>query len=217
MTFLAVFSGLLFETIPFLAIGSLLASIVHEWVPERYIAKAFSGSGFRPILAAAAAGFVLPICECAIVPLARRLRRGDVSFPATAAFLLAAPIVNPLTIASTYVAFKGLPHSLVALRLGTVVHPRMHPWITGAGFLFIVLGAGEILRELERLKRGSPRESKRDEASFFYTYSLQPHPRPALRADRCVQGPGKVFLGAAPVRSLPPAAARGSERASPAR
>ncbi len=52
-------------------------------------------------------GAFVPICECGTVPLARRLRQKGLPLSTAVAFLLAAPLANPMTIISTFVAFKG--------------------------------------------------------------------------------------------------------------
>jgi uncharacterized membrane protein YraQ (UPF0718 family) len=48
---------------------------------------------------------MLPVCECGNVPLARGLVARGVAVPEAITFLLAAPILNPITIVVTYQAF----------------------------------------------------------------------------------------------------------------
>jgi hypothetical protein len=48
-----------------------------------------------------------PVCECGSVPVARRLLHRGLSPAAAVTFMLAAPIVNPVVIASTFVAYRG--------------------------------------------------------------------------------------------------------------
>jgi uncharacterized protein len=118
-SFVSTFSGLAFETLPFLLFGVLLSAAIQSFVPERAFRRLFPSNRALSILASLLAGLCLPICECASVPLARRLRQSGLPLSSTVAFLLAAPIVNPLTIVSTYVAFKGTVYeSAVLLRLG---------------------------------------------------------------------------------------------------
>jgi uncharacterized membrane protein YraQ (UPF0718 family) len=57
--------------------------------------------------AAAAAGIAFPVCECGSVPVARRLTRKGLAPSAAITFMLAAPVVNPVVIASTLVAYRG--------------------------------------------------------------------------------------------------------------
>jgi uncharacterized membrane protein YraQ (UPF0718 family) len=54
-------------------------------------------------------GLAFPVCECGVVPLTRRLFRKGVPLWVGVAFLLAAPVINPVVIASTYAAFGWGP------------------------------------------------------------------------------------------------------------
>lgn len=117
-TFITTLSGLAFETLPFLLIGTALSSAIHVFVPASAFRKILPRNRFAAIIVAAAVGAVIPVCECAIVPLARRLRDKGVPESAALAFMLAAPIVNPMTLVSTIVAFNGTGHPVWALRIG---------------------------------------------------------------------------------------------------
>ncbi len=116
--FITTLAGLAFETLPFLLIGTALSSAIHVFVPASFFKRVLPRNRFAAILVAGAVGAVIPVCECAIVPLARRLRDKGVSESAVLAFMLAAPIVNPMTLVSTVVAFGGTGHPVWALRLG---------------------------------------------------------------------------------------------------
>jgi hypothetical protein len=50
-------------------------------------------------------GVIFPVCECAIIPVVRRLLKKGIPLSAAIAFLLGGPIVNPLVAASTAVAY----------------------------------------------------------------------------------------------------------------
>jgi uncharacterized membrane protein YraQ (UPF0718 family) len=50
-------------------------------------------------------GLFFPVCECGVVPLVRRLFRKGFPVPAGIAFLLAAPVINPIVMLSTATAF----------------------------------------------------------------------------------------------------------------
>lgn len=118
LTFTTTLTGLAFETLPFLLIGSVFSSVIHVFLPSGALRRIFPRNPFLSILVALSMGAFLPICECASVPLARTLRRHGLPLSSVAAFLLAAPLVNPLTILSTYVAFVGSPRPMYLLRVG---------------------------------------------------------------------------------------------------
>ncbi len=50
-------------------------------------------------------GLFFPVCECGVVPLTRRLFQKGAPTAVGISFLLAAPVLNPIVIASTYAAF----------------------------------------------------------------------------------------------------------------
>ena len=117
-TFVTTLAGLAFETIPFLLMGTLLSAIIQSFVPDRALRRIFPKNRYLSILAALVVGAFVPICECGTVPLARRLRQKGLPLSTAVAFLLAAPLANPMTIVSTFVAFKGTGYPVFALRLG---------------------------------------------------------------------------------------------------
>jgi uncharacterized membrane protein YraQ (UPF0718 family) len=81
-------------------------------------------------------GLFFPVCECGVVPLVRRLFRKGLPIPAGVAFLLAAPVLNPIVILSTATAFGWgrvlflrLTLSLViAVATGLVFAVERSPW-----------------------------------------------------------------------------------------
>ena len=120
-TIWAIFQGLLLEALPFLLIGVLIAGLA------RWIAP---GGGWlhrlpsRPLLApltGAALGFALPACECGNVPVARRLLAGGAPLGSALGFLFAAPVLNPIVLASTWAAFPDQPWLLVARPLSALL------------------------------------------------------------------------------------------------
>jgi uncharacterized membrane protein YraQ (UPF0718 family) len=117
-TFMTTLTGLAFETIPFLLLGTILSSFIHVFVSDRLIRRVFPENPYLSILVAVFIGAVVPICECGTVPIARRLREKGLPLSTATAFLLAAPLANPMTIVSTYVAFKGGPYPVYLYRLG---------------------------------------------------------------------------------------------------
>jgi uncharacterized protein len=117
-TFTTTLAGLAFETIPFLLMGTLLSSLIQAFVPDRALRRLFPRNHYLSMLVAIFAGVFVPICECGTVPLARRLRQKGLPLSTATAFLLAAPLANPMTVISTYIAFKGTGYPLFLLRFG---------------------------------------------------------------------------------------------------
>ena len=132
--FAQVFLSIILEAAPFILIGSLLSGAMEVFVPRGALARIMPRRTLPAVCLGAACGVVLPMCECGIMPVVRRLLRKGVPVSAAVAYMLAAPIVNPVVVASTYVAFRfqaqGGP-SQVGLFM---VFAR-----TGLGFLLAVL------------------------------------------------------------------------------
>ncbi len=105
--FLLIFGSLVVTAVPFVAIGAVAASVVSVFVPESLIERIDRLPRVIQLPAAGLAGMALPICECGSVPLARRLMLRGISPSNAVTFMLAAPIVNPVVIASTFVAYRG--------------------------------------------------------------------------------------------------------------
>ena len=105
--FMVVFSSLLVGAIPLVMLGALVAATIGTFVP----ASAFERISRLPeplqIPVAGLAGFAFPVCECGSVPVARRLVDRGLLPSAAVTFMLAAPILNPIVVLSTYVAYRG--------------------------------------------------------------------------------------------------------------
>ncbi len=117
----ALFQGLLLEAVPFLLIGVLIASLARWFSPGGAWLRRLPAHPIAGPLSGAALGFALPACECGNVPVARRLLVGGAPVGTALGFLFAAPVLNPIVIASTWAAFPQQPWLLLARPLGAVV------------------------------------------------------------------------------------------------
>ena len=115
--FTTIFLSIILEAIPFVMIGAFVSSMIQMFVSEQTIARVIPKNRFLGLLAASLMGFIFPVCECAIVPIMRRLLNKGVPLHIAVTFMLAVPIVNPVVLASTYYAFSG-QISMVFLRGG---------------------------------------------------------------------------------------------------
>jgi uncharacterized protein len=104
---LIVFGGLVIQATPFVLIGALAAAVIEVFVPPAAIERLARVPRGLQLPAAALAGVAFPICECGSVPVARRLIRKGLMPGAAVTFMLAAPVVNPVVVASTIVAYRG--------------------------------------------------------------------------------------------------------------
>lgn len=102
-----VFGSLVIQALPFVLVGALAAAAIEVFVPVGTLEKLTLLPRPLQLPAAALAGIAFPICECGSVPVARRLAAKGLMPSAAITFMLAAPVVNPVVIASTFVAYRG--------------------------------------------------------------------------------------------------------------
>jgi uncharacterized protein len=135
-TIWAIFQGLLLEALPFLLIGVLIAGLARWIAPGgRWLQRLPSQPLLAP-LTGAALGFALPACECGNVPVARRLLAGGAPLGSALGFLFAAPVLNPIVLASTWAAFPDQPwllaaRPLAALLLALALSALLQQWPEG--------------------------------------------------------------------------------------
>jgi uncharacterized membrane protein YraQ (UPF0718 family) len=111
-TFGVIFTSIVVEALPFILLGATAAAAIAVWVPARSFARLNRLPAPVQVPAAAAAGFAMPVCECGSVPVARRLILRGLHPSAGIAFMLAAPILNPIVLASTWVAYGAAGRAL---------------------------------------------------------------------------------------------------------
>ncbi|PWJ50556.1 hypothetical protein SAMN05216529_104278 [Faecalicatena contorta] len=104
---LTMFMGVFLQGVPFLLLGVLLSAAIQIFVPKEWIEKVFPKSPVLGMAAGLAAGFFLPVCDCASIPVFKSLLKKGVALPAAVCFMTASPIVNPVVLISTYYAFNN--------------------------------------------------------------------------------------------------------------
>ncbi|MEA4812328.1 MAG: permease [Anaerolineaceae bacterium] len=104
-TFTSIFLGIFIEAIPFLLLGTIASGLVEVFVEQNKLKAFFPDSPFLSALYGSLMGLLFPVCECGVVPLVRRLFRKGLPIPTGVAFLMAAPVINPIVILSTLTAF----------------------------------------------------------------------------------------------------------------
>jgi uncharacterized protein len=110
------FLGIFIEAAAFLLLGTLASGLVEVYVGYDQVHRWVPRDPVRGVLAGAMLGLLFPVCECGVVPLTRRLFHKGLPLSTGIAFLLAAPVFNPIVVASTIAAF-GVGRVLF-LRLG---------------------------------------------------------------------------------------------------
>lgn len=146
--FSIVFSSIVIEALPFILIGAVLASFMQVYISNNIFNKIISKNKLLGSIQAGIIGVFLPVCECATVPITKGLLNKKVPLNVAITYMLAAPIVNPLVILSTYYAFDG-NIKVVLLRVGVgffiaVMAGLLMLCLSGENNIFIDNGEGEL-------------------------------------------------------------------------
>lgn len=105
--FLVIFISIFFEALPFIALGAVISGALEELLPQGTITRLLPRRRTVAVAVSALLGLIFPMCECGIVPVMRRLLRKGLPLSCAIAYMLAAPVINPVVMASTWAAFSG--------------------------------------------------------------------------------------------------------------
>jgi hypothetical protein len=108
-TFSTRFLGIFIEAVSFLLLGTIISGLIEVFVSNDDIARIMPRNPIAATIAGSMLGFVFPVCECGVVPVTRRLFQKGLPVSVGITFLLAAPVMNPIVMASTYAAFGWGP------------------------------------------------------------------------------------------------------------
>jgi uncharacterized protein len=100
------FHSLILEGAPFILLGALISGVIDAYLPAKAMDKMLPRGKLLGVLVAGLLGIGFPVCECAIVPVIRRLVAKGLPVSCAMTYMLASPIVNPLTAFSTFSAFQ---------------------------------------------------------------------------------------------------------------
>ncbi len=120
LDFIITFSAVLWEAMPFIVLGAVVAGILEEFLPQQAITRFLPKAVVPAVMIGALLGLVFPMCECGILVVMRRLLRKGLPLSCCVAYMLAGPIINGVVIFSTAVAFvpHGIGPEIVGLRVG---------------------------------------------------------------------------------------------------
>ena len=140
-----IFLSMLMEAIPFVLVGVIISGFIQSFITEQWIARIMPKNRLLSSLFGCSVGLLFPSCECGIVPITRRLLNKGVPLNAGIAFMLTGPIVNPIVLFSTFVAF-GNDWRVVAVRAGMAFAVALIASVSVAYF-FPVLPLRETARQ----------------------------------------------------------------------
>jgi uncharacterized protein len=117
------FTSIIYEALPFIVLGVLIAGLLEEFVPQQFMAKIMPKSHLLGVALGGVLGSIFPMCECGIIVVMRRLLRKGLPLSVCISYMLAGPIINVVVLTSTFVAFRkygfyGGEYGMVFMRAG---------------------------------------------------------------------------------------------------
>ncbi len=141
--FALAFLSILFEGAPFILLGTLISGFIDVYLPAGMMDRFLPRNRYRAVLMAGLLGAIFPVCECAVVPVIRRLVKKGLPVSCAITYMLAAPIVNPITALSTWKAFQGQGAEMMTcsrMLLGYII-------AVAVGFIVLRLPLRAVLKE----------------------------------------------------------------------
>ena len=141
--FNTIFLSIIIEALPLVLVGVFVSAFIHLFVPAEWIQRILPRKRLTGIIAACFLGLFLPLCECGMVPIIRRLIHKGIPPYIAIAFMLSAPIINPLVAWSTYLAFSAFPSMVLYRLIGAFIAVVIIAFIISTSRDRLVLSSGE--------------------------------------------------------------------------
>jgi uncharacterized protein len=104
---LFAFLSIVLEGAPYIVLGTVISGFIDAYLPSNLMDRLLPRRRLLAVLVSGLLGAVFPMCECAIVPVIRRLVRKGLPVSCAITYMLSAPVINPVVVVSTLSAFKG--------------------------------------------------------------------------------------------------------------
>lgn len=125
--FKIIWLSIILEALPFVLLSVIVSAFLHNFVSGDILQKIVPKNRLISTIPTALLGLILPVCDCGMVPIVRRLVSKGVPLHVAITYMLAAPIINPVVITATFFAFRANT-TMVLLR------------VTAAFFIAIITG-----------------------------------------------------------------------------
>ena len=112
-----IFISIFFESLPFLLLGSFISALIEHFISNETMAKMIPKNRFIGAVVGVFLGLFIPACDCAVIPVSKRLLKKKVPLNVAVSFMLASPIINPVVLLSTYYAFYKTNPSIFWYRI----------------------------------------------------------------------------------------------------
>jgi uncharacterized protein len=122
--FVVIFVSIVLQSLPFVLLGVFASALVQRYLSEDVVTRWLPRRVGPVVLLGSVFGFVAPVCDCGVLPLARRLSAKGVPLYGATTFIVAAPVVNPVVLVATAFAFQG-NWAIVGLRMAMTLSVAM--------------------------------------------------------------------------------------------
>ncbi|WBW97357.1 permease [Oceanirhabdus sp. W0125-5] len=162
-SFIMIFMSIIMEGFPFILLGSFISSLIHLFVSEKTIKRILPQKNILGIMVAGLLGIIFPVCECAIVPIVRRLIKKGLPIHIAITFMISVPIVNPIVMVSTYYAFSNISTAILRSGMGYLCACII-------GIIILILGDKKALKQ-KKITKGNMIKKKKVVFSHSYDCS----------------------------------------------
>ena len=104
--FFYLFLSIVLEGAPFILLGTIISGFIDAYLPPGLIDRWLPKNKPLAVICSGLLGAIFPVCECAVVPVIRRLIRKGLPVSCAITYMLSAPIINPIVVVSTMKAFS---------------------------------------------------------------------------------------------------------------
>ncbi|EOI01835.1 permease [Enterococcus moraviensis ATCC BAA-383] len=116
-----IFLSIVIEALPFVMLGCVISGALHVFLTPERVKRILPKNKFLSIIVGSFLGFFFPSCECGIVPIVHQFVKKDVPTYTAFAFMITAPIINPIVLFSTYIAFGNSVKFVIWRVLGSML------------------------------------------------------------------------------------------------
>lgn len=125
-----IFLSIVIEAIPFVLLGCIISGALQVFLTPERVQRILPKNKFLAILVGSFIGFFFPSCECGIIPIVTQFMRKGVPEHTAFAFMVTAPIINPIVLFSTYIAFgNSMKFALLRAAGSFIVALLIGSWI----------------------------------------------------------------------------------------
>ncbi len=129
--FCYLFLSIILEGAPFILLGTIISGFIDAYLPPGLIDKWLPRNKPLAVVLSGLLGAIFPVCECAIVPVIRRLIKKGLPVSCAITYMLSAPIINPIVVISTMSAFSSSLGKF-SLRLQEATGPSNQLFVTSS-------------------------------------------------------------------------------------